>query len=162
MPLSLTSGRFVPDNKWIKPWIGVDLDRTLAKYDKFISPNHIGEPIPEMVERVKKVLAEGKYEVKIFTARVAPKSLKSEEELEVIVTAISKWSLKHLGQILDITATKDVGCIEIWDDRAKQVEPNTGIFSSEVYHKAGFQSGVTKGYDTGYYAGYYDGENKNK
>ena len=50
-------------------WMAVDLDGTLAHYDKFISPSHIGEPIAPMVARVKKWLSQGK-EVRIFTARV--------------------------------------------------------------------------------------------
>ena len=36
-------------------WIGVDLDATLAYYDGFKGPEHIGEPIPQMVDRVKRV-----------------------------------------------------------------------------------------------------------
>lgn len=50
-------------------WIGVDLDGTLAMYDGFKGPEHIGDPVPKMLERVKKWLAEGR-EVRIFTARV--------------------------------------------------------------------------------------------
>jgi hypothetical protein len=35
-------------------WIGVDLDATLAKYDGWKSADHIGEPIPAMVDRVSR------------------------------------------------------------------------------------------------------------
>ena len=52
-------------------WIGVDLDGTLAEYDKWVSPTHIGKPILRMVKRVQKWLAEGR-QVKIMTARVYP------------------------------------------------------------------------------------------
>jgi hypothetical protein len=34
-------------------YIGVDFDKTLATYDRWISPSALGEPIPEMVDRVK-------------------------------------------------------------------------------------------------------------
>jgi len=34
-------------------WIGVDLDGTLAKYGEWRGVEHIGEPIPPMVDRVK-------------------------------------------------------------------------------------------------------------
>lgn len=51
-------------------WIGVDLDGTLAKYGERQWPDHIGEPIAPMVERIKQWLKQG-VEVKIFTARVA-------------------------------------------------------------------------------------------
>ncbi len=51
-------------------WLAVDLDGTLAEYDKFRGHDHIGAPIPAMVERVKALIASG-FEVRIFTARVA-------------------------------------------------------------------------------------------
>ena len=51
-------------------WIGVDLDGTLARYEQYEGPMSIGEPIPEMVDRVKAWLAAGR-EVRIFTARVS-------------------------------------------------------------------------------------------
>jgi hypothetical protein len=53
-------------------WIGVDLDGTLAYYDPEadFDPEKVGPPVPKMVARVKRWLAEGKT-VKILTARVA-------------------------------------------------------------------------------------------
>ena len=33
-------------------WIGVDLDGTLAHYGGWIGPDHIGDPIAPMVERI--------------------------------------------------------------------------------------------------------------
>jgi hypothetical protein len=51
-------------------WIGVDLDGTLAYYDKNdYDPLHIGYPLVPMVRRVKAWIKEGK-DVRIFTARV--------------------------------------------------------------------------------------------
>jgi hypothetical protein len=38
----------------MNPWIGVDLDATLARYDGFKGETIIGEPIPLMVNRVKR------------------------------------------------------------------------------------------------------------
>jgi hypothetical protein len=99
-------------------WIGVDLDGTLALYDGWKGIEHIGEPVPKMLERVKKWLAEGKV-VKIFTARAFARDPKAD-------LAIQNWCLKHVGQILPITCVKDFSMIELWDDRAKQVVPNTG------------------------------------
>lgn len=43
-----------------RPWIGVDLDGTLAEYHGWVSELHIGPPIPAMLARVKRWLAEGK------------------------------------------------------------------------------------------------------
>lgn len=115
-------------------WIGVDLDGTLARYDKWVSPSHIGEPIPAMVDRVKKWLSEGK-QVKIFTARVFPLNTvfqdlpsyahRTKEALEAWY-AIDAWVKEQFGQSLQITCMKDYHGYEFWDDRAVQVIPNTG------------------------------------
>jgi len=100
-------------------WIGVDLDGTLAEYGGWKGENHIGNPIPLMVSRVKQWIAEGK-EVKIFTARAWQYNPDTED-------IIQKWCIKYIGQILPITCFKDYGMIELWDDRAIQVIPNKGI-----------------------------------
>lgn len=96
-------------------WIGVDLDGTLAHYVGWKGENYIGEPIPLMITRVKNWLAQGK-QVKIFTARAHYQDR----------AAINEWCLEHIGQVLEVTATKDFGMVELWDDRAIQVETNTG------------------------------------
>ncbi len=43
----------------MKEWIGVDLDGTLAHYTGWKGPEHIGEPIEEMAERVREWLSKG-------------------------------------------------------------------------------------------------------
>ena len=103
-------------------WIGVDLDGTLAVYDEWRGPEHIGEPIPLMVQRVRGWLIGG-YSVKIFTARVSSGNPDRVKSLE----AIRKWSLRVFGVAIPATAEKDYGMIELWDDRCRRVEPNTGI-----------------------------------
>lgn len=98
-------------------WIGVDLDGTLAHYDKWQGHEHIGDPIPVMLDRVKAWIADGKL-VKIFTAR-------ANDPLSKI--CVELW-LKEVGlPELEITATKDHSMIQLWDDRCVQVEKNTGI-----------------------------------
>ncbi len=108
-------------------WIGVDLDGTLAHYDKWRGIDHIGEPIMPMVERVKKWLKDGET-VKIFTARMHGHGV---EVIGVgpadVLTPIEQWCEKHLGQKLPVTNIKDFGMIELWDDRCVQVIPNTGV-----------------------------------
>ena len=99
-------------------WIGVDLDGTLAEYHGW-NGGEIGEPIPKMLERVKTWLDEG-ITVKIMTARVCTND---EEQIALI----KKWCVTHIGQELDVTATKDFTMVELWDDRAIQVIPNTGM-----------------------------------
>ncbi len=101
-------------------WIGVDLDGTLAKYTEFTGETQIGEPVPLMVQRVKKWLAEGK-EVRIFTARVA-----HPDDLEAVTSAIHHWCILHVGKQLRVVCKKDHKMIELWDDRCVQVIPNTG------------------------------------
>lgn len=109
-------------------WLGVDLDGTLAYYGGWRGETHIGAPIPAMVERVKRVIAEGRYDVKIFTARVseADPVLKA-----IIVLAIQKWCLAAGLPELEVTCVKDYQLVELWDDRAVQVEHNTGRFIGE-------------------------------
>ncbi len=106
-------------------WIGVDLDGTIAHYDVWRGIKHIGEPIPLMVGRVKDWLSQGK-EVRIFTARVGPQREDVPDEIKEIRSAIECWCEKHIGAVLEVTATKDFAMIELWDDRAIRVEPNTG------------------------------------
>lgn len=107
----------------IKGWIGVDLDGTLAKYDKWVHELHIGEPIPEMVRRVVGWLGEGK-DVRIFTARVWAGG---GRDVAPVRQAIQDWCRKHIGVALEVTCEKDYGMIELWDDRAVRVVPNTGM-----------------------------------
>lgn len=101
-------------------WIGVDLDGTLARYvsGDFKGVDTIGEPIPAMVERVKQWLADGR-DVRIFTARVANHG-------EAAIAPIRRWCREHLGRELPVTNVKDHQMWELYDDRAVQVEANTG------------------------------------
>lgn len=110
-----------------KGWIGVDLDGTLAQYDGWKGAENIGEPIPLMVARVKEWLVKG-HEVRIFTARVSHDG--TDERLADATCAhlaIIAWCNTHIGVQLPVTNIKDYAMIELWDDRAVQVEENTGI-----------------------------------
>ena len=97
-------------------FIGVDLDGTLAQFHKWESPEHIGEPVPKMLERVRFWLDMG-VQVKIFTARIWNPDH---------VAPIRSW-LDNLGlQEVGITNVKERDMVEFWDDRCVQVEQNTG------------------------------------
>lgn len=103
-------------------WIGVDFDGTLAKSrTDWVGHNdgRVGEPIMPMVNRVVRWLAAGK-DVRIFTARVGPGAAPHH------LDNINEFCLEHFGQTLPVTATKDMHMVELWDDRAVQVEPNVG------------------------------------
>ena len=104
-------------------WHGVDLDGTLAVYDGWKGVDHIGAPVPKMVERVKAWLAASE-QVRIMTARVHPNQ--DGRTIEVVRYWIEKWCLEHIGQVLPITHEKDFGMIDLYDDRVVQVEKNTG------------------------------------
>src|SRR4051794_38194016 len=109
-------------------WIGVDLDGTLARYDGWRGPEHIGDPVPEMVGRVKQWLVEGR-DVRIFTGRIAPcvrrlipagtrPTPQDVFEAFQAAAAITAWCETHLGQRIPITCIKDLHMLELWDDRA--------------------------------------------
>lgn len=104
-------------------WIAVDLDGTLAEYHGWKGVDHVGDPIPAMVERVKAWLSEGK-EVRIFTARVWGGG--DQRDAEAARAAIYSWCERHIGVRLDVTNVKDWNMVELWDDRAVRVETNTG------------------------------------
>ena len=106
-----------------KGYIGVDFDGTLSKYTKYEGPTVLGEPIPKMVERVKRWLKEGRNVV-IFTARVAPDHPLVEQV--AAEEAIKEWCKIHIGQELSVTCIKYASMYEFWDDKAVGVEKNTG------------------------------------
>jgi hypothetical protein len=98
-------------------WVGVDLDGVLAHYDGWRGHNHIGQVIPSVLIRVKALIAVG-VEVRIFTARAC---------ISHQIPPVKRWLKRHgLGK-LKVTCKKDIGCVELWDDRCIQYVSNTGI-----------------------------------
>ena len=110
------------DKEWT-PWIGVDLDGTLAEEQDPFDPLTIGKPVPEMVEKVKKALEDG-VEVRVFTARLADEKLRGQ-----IREKIREYTREHIGRELDSTSEKDPGLREIWDDKARRVRKDEGTFA---------------------------------
>lgn len=107
------------------PWIGVDLDATLAEYDVWRGIEHIGKPIPAMVDRIKQWISQG-HTVKIFTARVCRGRGPNDSVLAKLY--IQQWLVEEAGlPALDVTNEKDFFMIQLWDDRCTQVVPNTGL-----------------------------------
>lgn len=98
-------------------WIGVDLDGTLAHYNGWQGPDHIGAAVPEMLLRVHKWLKEGK-KVKIFTARA---------HFPEQIATVKRWLEEHGIGHLEVTNVKDHLMVELWDDRCVQVITNQGI-----------------------------------
>lgn len=127
----------------------VDLDGTLAVYDRWRGHNHIGEPIPRTVARVKQLLADGHY-VTIFTARMAGSNyvlgqaanaatyLTEDPDCEKyndIAVLIEEWCRMHIGQVLPITAEKKPYFHAFLDDRAEQIIPNDGRNAALAYRR---------------------------
>ena len=109
-------------------WIGVDLDGTLAHFQRQDDwDGSIGAPVLVMVDRVKRWLSAGRH-VRIMTARVSAVAGVTEgpRDVEVQRQLIEAWCEEHLGVRLPVTATKDFHMVELWDDRAVQVIQNTG------------------------------------
>jgi hypothetical protein len=107
-----------------KGWIGCDFDATLAHYTPGdFKKGVLGDPILPMLERVKRWMRKGQT-VKIVTARANDPSQ---------VVAISDWCLKYLGERLEVTNKKDSRLICLYDDRCRQVIPNTGDLVGEEH-----------------------------
>lgn len=139
------------------PWIGFDLDGTLAVYLKWEGIDHIGEPVKPMVDLIKRLHAEGKY-VKIVTARVAPRKEGTEKKPNPYygkpvpsyaeksdyrshyeedkewgpIRFIIDWCEKNLGFVPEITHEKDHLMEALYDDRVIQVVPNKGIVIKDL------------------------------
>lgn len=113
--------------------IAVDFDGTLATYDGWKGTEHLGDPVSDMIAKVKAELAAGS-EVFIFTARVHPSDDSFQEALDATHSylLIAQWCVKHIGQLLPITHEKSRRWQEMWDDKGKQVLLNTGVFLEEM------------------------------
>ena len=115
-PDATPASQGAPAKKQEGPWIGVDLDGTLAEWTTWRGLNRIGAPIPAMQQRVLEWIEAG-YNVKIVTARAS---------LEGGVKPVKAWLAKHGFPDLEVTNAKDFNMLELWDDRAVQVITNTG------------------------------------
>lgn len=109
----------IPEGKWV----GFDLDGTLAHYDGFRGPDHIGEPIAPMVNLAGEYIKNG-VEVRIVTARANPRNYPGQHK--IFMDTCRKWAVDIFGIDLVITCRKDQDMHLLYDDRAIGVEKNTG------------------------------------
>ena len=116
-----------------QPWTGFDLDGTLAEYHGWKGIEHIGKPVKRMCDIAKKLHSQGKL-IKIFTARVAPSP--DHPDTSKVKKYIEDWCQKNLGFVPPITYKKDALMEDFYDDRPKQVIPNTGIEVEEAARQA--------------------------
>jgi hypothetical protein len=108
-------------------YVAFDLDGTMTMNDGWKGPDYIGEPIPEVIQMIV-VLRTHDIPVKVFTARAATTN---QDEFHRSTMAINAFCEKHIGEQLPITAEKDMYCIRIFDDRARQVVENEGTVVEE-------------------------------
>lgn len=97
-------------------------DGTLAVYDRYMGLHNVGKPVPAMLDRVKHWLDAG-IDVRIVTARA---NQPDPSDNPVAIRTVEKWCFKHLGRKLPVVASKDYRMSCLWDDRAVQVETNSG------------------------------------
>ena len=118
--------------------LAVDFDGALAHFDGWKGPDVLGEPVPEMLERVKRWIAEG-TKVVIFTSRVMydpippnrdhpefGRRLMRRDHAFLARRAIRDWCETHIGRELEVTCEKRPEFEAIWDSRAVPVIQNTG------------------------------------
>ena len=111
-------------------WVGVDLDGTLAKWEKWCSPDEVGKPINAMVRRIKKLRLLG-YRVKILTARATPPCDPGT------INAIQDWCESVFGERFEVTHAKDYDLKWFYDDRAVEIVNNTGELATQKAFKHG-------------------------
>lgn len=123
--------------------IAVDLDGTLAHYDGWKGPEHIGEIIPSVANAMERAQKEG-ADVWIFTARVS-----DTDDHNLASDIIAKWLVENKINVSGITAIKHKFFTEFWDDRAIQVIRNEGIFvMNELTDKVCLNDGDDHGLST--------------
>lgn len=103
-------------------------DGTLAVAEGEFDPLKVGPPISWMVDRLRNVLWHG-YDVRIFTAR----AVMGPEAIQ----AVKDWLIEQGLPDLPVTATKDPDMRYFYDDRAVQVEHNTGRLVEEIAYQRG-------------------------
>ena len=106
--------------------VAFDLDGTLAEHGKYQGPDHIGTMIQKMKDILIEWLKQG-YRVKIMTARMGHAESRDEAR-----TIIQDWLEANGLPRLEVTCKKDYKMIRLYDDRAVQVIPNTGVTLEEV------------------------------
>ena len=98
--------------------IAVDFDGILAEYGEWKGHEHIGKPIKENIEMVKKLHKDG-HKLILFTTRLNCSWDGSDYSYEERLKIIQEWLKKQKiwDAFTDITSEKPYADI-YWDDRA--------------------------------------------
>ena len=115
--------------------IALDFDKTLFHHESSWGISKIGEPIDEMVERVKHWVNLG-HRITIFTARMCPvgprgedRSDQPEEQKRQIQDALESIGLPRF----DVTCMKLSSFTHFIDDKGYHVKRNTGELWADKY-----------------------------
>jgi hypothetical protein len=103
-------------------YIGIDLDGTLAYYEGW-NNGAIGDPIQRMAQRLWTWLREGQ-EIRIVTARAG-------DPARGELARTQRWLWDNFALMIPVQNTKTFRMHQLWDDRAVQVVPNTGMTLQE-------------------------------
>ncbi len=116
-----------------RPWVGFDLDGTLARHEGWRGHGEIGETVPSVVALANAALDAG-VRIKIVTARVSPESMMlAGVEYGDALKPIQDWCAENLGgRTPDVTCRKDPWCVMLVDDVAQGVERNDGLGEREA------------------------------
>jgi hypothetical protein len=109
--------------------IYVDFDGTMAYYDKWEGPEVVGEPIPCMIEKIKKALKDD-HEVTVYSARLTASPEYGIYDPKIAKNTIDIFCLENFGQKLPVTNIKGPAD-EFWDDKCKRIILNTGLTMGE-------------------------------
>jgi hypothetical protein len=111
----------------------VDFDGTLAFFDIWYGPDHLGAPIPTMVEKVKEWLSKGDRVV-IYTSRLTPSEEFYTKDFDKVRRDIEEWCVKYIGVKLPITNIKSYAT-KYYDDRTRRIVRNTGLTVEEAIYR---------------------------
>lgn len=99
-----------------RPVIAVDLDGTIAKYNDWQGPDHIGDPLPKASEGLM-LLKKAGFKILIFTTRTNP--LVNKEHIRVLKLRVERYLEKHDIPYDDVYAGPGKPLCDLFlDDRA--------------------------------------------
>lgn len=107
----------------------VDFDGVLARLDDWKGPKFLGEPVPEMIRKIKEFLSKGD-KVVIFTARLTRDKVYNQISPKQAKKLIQAYCLKHIGVKLPVTNKKGIFDVA-YDDKFRRIVQNTGLTEAE-------------------------------
>lgn len=130
----MTNGVDDTPDEWKEFWsrfvgskyVAFDLDGTLAVHKSGDSTDHVGEPIPAMVELARQYLRAGVH-VRVITARCAPVYSDAGEQAAMVSAWLAKHVTYDMPYDIRVQGYKCGRMEKLYDDRAIGVVRNEGI-----------------------------------